>query len=285
MTTGLVLEGGGMRGVYTGGVLDVLLGAEIFFPYIIGVSAGACNAVSYLSRQPGRNRRVTIDYIGHKEYISFRNWVRTGSVFGMDLIFNRIPNEYDPLDYDALFRTGGRFVIVTTDPATGKPRYFENDVWSRDRETLASVLKASSSLPFFAPPVTVDGTPLFDGGVTDPLPVRKALADGCGKLVVVLTKDASYRIKPFKRRRLAGWMYRKYPELVAAMLRREAVYNESMADIRRLEAEGRAFVIQPSERLPVGRMERNRSLLERLYRLGEDDAREALPKLQKFLEA
>jgi len=282
---GLVLEGGGMRGVYTGGVLERFLEDELFFPYVIGVSAGACNAVSYLSRQRGRNRRVTIDYVGRPEYLSIRNWIRKGSMFGMDFIFDHIPNRIDLLDYDTLFAIREKFVVGTTDPETGEPAYYANDVWARDKAAFTAVLRASSSLPFFSPPVDVDGRLMFDGGVADPIPVRKALEDGCDRVVVVLTKDASYRIKPFKRSRLARWIYRRYPKLVEAMERRERVYNDSMALVRRLEAEGRAFVIRPSRLLPVGRMEKDQALLRQLYALGESDADAARGKLAAWLES
>ncbi|HZG79039.1 MAG TPA: patatin family protein, partial [Paenibacillus sp.] len=198
---GLVLEGGGMRGVYTGGVLERFMEDGLYFPYVIGVSAGACNAVSYLSRQRERNRRVTIDYVDRPEYLSVRNWIRRGSMFGMDFIFDRIPNEIDPLDYETLFAIRETFVVGATDPETGEPTYYGNDVWARDKATFMAALRASSSLPFFSPPVPVDGRLMFDGGVADPIPVRRALSDGCDRVVVVLTKDASYRIKPFKRRR------------------------------------------------------------------------------------
>jgi predicted patatin/cPLA2 family phospholipase len=257
----------------------------LYFPYVIGVSAGACNAVSYLSRQRERNRRVTIDYIDRPEYLSVRNWIRKGSMFGMDFIFDRIPNEIDPLDYETLFAIRETFVVGATDPETGEPAYYANDVWARDKATFMAALRASSSLPFFSPPVPVEGRLMFDGGVADPIPVGRALADGCDRVVVVLTKDASYRIKPFKRKRLAAWVYRRYPKLVEAMERRERVYNDNMALVRRLEAEGRAFVVQPSRQLPVGRMEKDKALLRQLYALGESDADALRGKLQAWLEA
>ncbi|WP_274362301.1 patatin-like phospholipase family protein [Paenibacillus thermotolerans] len=281
--TGLVLEGGGMRGVYTGGVLERFMEWGLYFPYVIGVSAGACNAVSYLSRQRGRNRRVTIDFVDHPEYLSFANWIRKGSVFGMELIFDRIPNELDPLDYEALFASGETFVMGTTDPLTGLPQYYGNEHWRQDQATFSSIIKASSSLPFFAPSVEIAGKRMYDGGVSDPIPVRKALEDGCERLVIVLTKDASYRIKPFKQQRLARILYRHYPGLVDAMIRRERVYNETMELIAELEKEGRAFVIRPSTLVPVKRMERDKSKLEVLYKLGEDDADAAYEPLRQWL--
>jgi predicted patatin/cPLA2 family phospholipase len=281
---GLVLEGGGMRGVYTAGVLERFLERDLFFPYVIGVSAGACNAVSYLSRQRGRNRRVTVDFVDHPEYISLKNWIKKGSVFGMDLIFDRIPNEIDPLDYDKLFSISETFVMGTTDPVEGKPAYYGNQEWAADRATFASIIKASSSLPFFAPAVDIGGRLMYDGGVSDPIPVRKALEDGCDRVVVVLTKDATYRIKPFRRRRLARLLYRRYPGLVEAMIRREQVYNETMSLIGQLEQEGRAFVIRPSVKLPVGRMERDKPKLETLYELGLRDTDSKFDSLSEWMQ-
>lgn len=281
--TGLVLEGGGMRGVYTGGVLERFMEWGLFFPYVIGVSAGACNAVSYLSRQPGRNRRVTIDFIDHPDYLSFANWFKKGSVFGMELIFDRIPNELDPLDYETLFAAEETFVMATTDSVTGLSQYYGNEEWRQDKSTFSSIIKASSSLPFFAPAVDIGGQRMYDGGVSDPIPVRKALADGCERLVIVLTKDASYRIKPFKRKKLARFIFRRYPGLVEAMTRREQVYNETLELVTALEREGRAFVIRPSTIVPVKRLERDKSKLETLYKLGEHDADEAYDGLQQWL--
>lgn len=280
---GLVLEGGGMRGVYTGGVLEAFMERGLYFPYVIGVSAGACNAVSYLARQHGRNRRVTIDYVTHPDYIGIRSWLRTGSMFGMDFIFDRIPDELDPLDYEALFAMRETLVIATTDPETGEARYFDNAAWLRDKAAFKAVIRASSSLPFVSKPVAVHGRLQFDGGVADPIPVARALADGCDRVIVVLTKDASYRIKPFKRERLARWMYPRYPRLIEAMGRRERVYNDSMALVRQLEREGRAFVLQPSEAIPASRMEKKKPLLERLYEVGERDAEEAFPRLAEWM--
>jgi len=281
---GLVLEGGGMRGVYTGGVLEKFMENGLYFPYVIGVSAGAGNAVSYLTRQVGRNRRVTVNLAAHPDYLGLRSLLKTGSIFGMDFIFERIPNELDPLDYDALFAAQETFVMVTTDPVTGSPVYFGDEEWRKGREAFSAVIKASSSLPFVSRPVAVNGRPLFDGGIADPIPLKKALDDGCDRAVVVLTKHETYRIKPFKQRRLARWMYRRYPKLVEALERREQVYNDSMALVRRLEKEGRVFLVQPSELLPVGRIEKNVAKLEQLYLLGEADAERLLPRLRKWMQ-
>ena len=280
---GLVLEGGGMRGVYTAGVLEKFLENGLFFPYVIGVSAGACCAVSYLSRQRGRNRRVTVGMAAHPDYLGWRSLVKTGSYFGLKFIFEKIPNELDPLDFDALFAARERFVIATTDPESGKPLYFGDDVWRKSRDVFTAVLKASSSLPFISRPVDVEGRKLFDGGVADPIPVRKALADGCERVVVVLTKHASYRIKPFRRLRTARLMYPRYPRLVEALARRAQVYNDTLALLKRLEEEGRAFVVRPSQLLPVGRMERDTAKLQALYELGESDAAALLPDLRAWL--
>jgi predicted patatin/cPLA2 family phospholipase len=282
---GLVLEGGGMRGVYTGGVLETFLEEKLFFPYVIGVSAGACSAVSYLTRQRGRNRRVTVDMAAHPEYLGLRSLVKTGSYFGYKFIFEKIPNELDPLDYDALFAAKERFVMVATDPVSGKPVYFGDEVWRKNRDVFTAVIKASSSLPFIARAVNVEGRLLYDGGITDPIPVRKALADGCERVVVVLTKYASYRVKPFRQRRTARWVYRRYPRFIEALERRDQVYNETIAFLEKLEEEGRAFIIRPSQLLPAGRTERDTAKLEALYKLGESDAAELMPRLREWIAA
>jgi predicted patatin/cPLA2 family phospholipase len=280
---GLVLEGGGMRGVYTAGVLERFMEQDVYFPYVIGVSAGACNAVSYLSRQRGRNRRVMIDASAHPEYISFKNWIKRGSIFGMDLIFDRLPNELDPLDYDRLFSIEETLVVGTTNPDNGKPMYYYNQEWTGNRSLFSAILQASSSLPFFSKGTVINSALMYDGGVADPIPVRKALDDGCDRLVVILTKDESYRIKPFRHRWLADRIYRKYPPLIEAMQRREQVYNESVSLIERLKSEGRAYVIRPSSLLPVRRIERDHEKLESLYTLGLHDANAELPSLREWL--
>lgn len=278
--TGLVLEGGGMRGVYTAGVLEYFLEQQLFFPYVIGVSAGACNAASYLSRQQGRNKKVNIEYINHPNYLSYKNLWRKRQLFDMDFIFHELPTKYVPFDFDA-YRSGAeRFVVGTTDCKTGQLVYFEKQ---ETENKVLTLLKASSSLPFVAPIMEFCGKKLLDGGISDPIPVRKALNDGCEKAVIILTRNQGYEKKKSK----VGWAvtraYCQYPQLAEQMLKRYEVYNETIQYIEAKEKEGKLFVIRPTEPLQVGRIEKDQQKLEQLYNQGYLDTQRQYEDILKFL--
>ena len=179
MQAGLVLEGGGMRGLYTAGVLEYFMEKDLYFPYNIGVSAGACMAASYLSRQKGRNKRVNLDFVEDKRYISFSNFIRKREIFGMDFIFDEIPNRLVPFDMDTFRESPEEFVIVTTDCETGEAVYYDK---TNHGDDLVKLLRASSSLPFVASSVEYKGRHLLDGGIVDPIPIKKAQADGYEKM-------------------------------------------------------------------------------------------------------
>ncbi|UJF35857.1 patatin-like phospholipase family protein [Paenibacillus hexagrammi] len=269
---GLVLEGGGMRGVYTAGVLEYFMEQKWYFPYIVGVSAGACNAVSYISRQPGRNKRVTIGYIGDSRYLSYRNLFRQKSIFGMDFIFKELPERLEPFDYDTFYTSSQQFVIGTTDAHSGEAVYYTKD--ELGKHTLP-IVQASSSLPFVSTPIHYDGRILFDGGLVDPIPIEKSMADGNRKHIIVLTKEQGYRKRPFKQRWLAKSFYPQYGGLVDVLVRRSEIYNHTLETIDQLEQEGSAIVIRPSTTVQVGRMEKNPQKLEDLFNLGYADAKRA----------
>lgn len=277
---GLVLEGGGMRAVYTAGVLECLMEHDLYFPYNIGVSAGACMGASYLSRQAGRNRKVNVDYVSDPRYISWGNLIKKREIFGMDFIFDEIPNQLVPFDYKAYEASAERFVVGTTDCETGESVYYEKGDPGFD---LLPILRASSSLPYIARIVDFGGRKLLDGGLADPIPVRKAEKDGCERNVLVLTRNVSYRKSPNR----TGWLlrraYGRYPRLVETMLRRHDVYNESLEYIAKREQAGAAFVIRPVETLSVGRMERDPRKLGALYQQGYDDAKRLLPELRSWM--
>lgn len=275
MKTGLVLEGGGMRGLYTVGVLDVLMEHNISFPYCIGVSAGACNAVSFLSEQKGRAKRVMVDYITDKRYLSISNFVKEGSIFGMDFIFNTIPHQLDIFDYDTFLKSDCEFKAGVTDVLTGKPAYFGKEHMQYD----STVLRASSSIPLFAPMVEIDGKKYLDGGTSDPIPVRKALEDGCEKVLVVLTRDRSYKKSPEKFRRLYHRIYKKYPGMIELLDNRHNIYNETRDFVFELEKQGRAIVVAPSSPLKADRFEKDPDKLEEIYQLGRQDMLKALELL------
>ncbi|MCM3704944.1 MULTISPECIES: patatin-like phospholipase family protein [Cytobacillus] len=277
--TGLVLEGGGMRGVYTAGVLEYFLEQDFSFPYVIGVSAGACNAASYLSKQKGRNRIVNVDYVTDPRYISWRNFFKSRQFFGMDFIFDEIPNKLVPYHYEEFNKNQSEFVIGTTDCHTGKPVYFKRTDYGKD---MLKVLKASSSLPFIAPEVAFKKRILLDGGISDPIPIKKAQQDGFKKNIVVLTRNRGYFKKPSK---FAFMVKRKYPHytgLQKALAERYLTYNETLRYVEQEEKKGTVLVVQPQEPLQVGRMERNPQKLEKLYLQGYDDARNSFERINQF---
>jgi len=269
-----------MRGVYTGGVLDFFMDKGLYYPYVIGVSAGACNAASYLSRQVGRNRKVTVGFVRDPRYLSYRNLLREKSMFGMSFIFNEIPNKLVPFDFEAFDSSKERFVVGTTDCVSGEPVYMDRDSGC----PMLSVIQASSSLPFVAQPLFMNGRVLMDGGISDPIPIRKSMEDGNGKNVIILTQDRAYRKKPFKLGWLAKRVYPEYQGLVEALVRRYEIYNETLEYIDRLEQDGRVFVIRPEIPLPVSRMEKNRDKLDAVYDWGYRDAEQAYGRLLDWME-
>lgn len=267
MKVGLVLEGGGMRAAYTVGVLDSLMDNNIIVDYGIGVSAGASNGVSYVSSQRGRGLRLTTNYIGDKRYLSFSNFLKTRSLFGMDFIFDEIPRVLDPFDYDSFLSSPCDFKVGATNVVTGKTEYFcKNDM--RDNCT---VLRASSSLPIFSPMVEFKGQKYLDGGTSDPIPARKAIEDGCDKLIIVLTRERGYVKGAEKFRGLYKFMFRKYPNMVKVLDNRHNVYNESLKYISEIEKSGDAIIIAPDEPLGVDRFEKNKDKLQVVYDKGLED--------------
>ncbi|MGN7943080.1 patatin family protein [Virgibacillus sp. 6R] len=279
--TGLILEGGGMRGIYTAGVLEYFMEQDFYAPYVIGVSAGACFGASYLSRQKGRNRKVNIDYIKDPNYLSLRNYMKKRQLFGMDFIFDEIPNKIVPFNFEAFKDAKEEFVVVTTDCQTGIPVYYNK---KEDGENILTLLRASSSLPFIAPIVQYNGKSLLDGGIVDSIPIKKAEHDGINKNIVILTRYGNYR----KKKSNIGWIlekaYKDYPKLISAIVRRYEMYNETLDYIEGQERNGSVFVIRPSVPFKVGRIEKNQKKLEDLYKLGMEDAKKEFTRLEKWLK-
>ncbi|KAA0546689.1 patatin family protein [Bacillus sp. BGMRC 2118] len=280
MNVGLVLEGGGMRGVYTAGVLEYFMDSNIYFPYNIGVSAGASNATSYLARQKGRNRTVNIDYVTHPEYLSFRNFVKKRQLFGMDFIFDVLPNQLVPFDFEGFYKAKEKFVVGTTDCITGETVYYNNYEHGKD---MLTILRASCSLPFIAPIVSYNNRSLLDGGISDPIPIRQAEKEGYTKNVVVLTRNRGYMKKPSKNPWIAKKAYKDFPGLLEKMESRANDYNRTLEYIFDQEKKGNIFIIQPTNPLKVGRMEKNRDKLEELYNEGYEDAKNISNSLVQWL--
>ncbi|TCN24867.1 patatin-like phospholipase family protein [Mesobacillus foraminis] len=273
---GLVLEGGGMRGVYTAGVLEYFLEKEISFPYVIGVSAGAAMAASYLSKQKGRNKRVNIELVKDPRYLSWRNYFKNRQLFGMDFIFDEIPNKLVPFDYDEFFKSKSQFVIGTTDCLTGEPVYLTKEDYG---EEMLKAIKASSSLPFIAPEIHFKNRILLDGGISDPIPLGKSQKDGNKRNVVILTRNEGYLKKPSKFHFLVKRKYPEYTGLQRALADRYRKYNETVEYLREEEKKGNTVVIRPAKPLDVGRIERNPVKLENLYVQGYQDAKLAAERL------
>lgn len=278
---GLILEGGGMRGVYTAGVLEYFMEKKRYFNYVIGVSAGACHAASYVSRQPGRNKSVTIDYLKHPDYISMKNLLLKKELFGMDLIFDHIPNNLVPFDFETFHSSKEHFLIGTTDCQSGQPVYFEKKECAVD---ILSVIRASSSLPFMAKAVPFQGRFLMDGGIADPIPIEKALQDGVQKNVIVLTKPKGYRKKPSFFSKTTRYFYKEYIGLTHALEMRWKVYNDTLDKIEQLEDEGKVFVIRPSQDFKIKRAERDSAKLETMHKQGYLDAQNVFESLEDWLE-
>lgn len=266
--TGLVLEGGGLRGVFTCGVLDYFMDNGIRFPFTIGVSAGACNGLSYMSGQRGRAKASNIDLMDKYHYVGFKYLFTQKCIMDFKLLFEEFPEKIIPYDYDAYFSNPDRFVMVTTNCITGKAEYFEEKTSS---ERVMDIVRASSSLPFVSPISYVDGIPMLDGGIADSIPVEYAMSQGYEKLVVVLTRNRGYRKKAGSMP-LAKAVYRKYPALQKALSERNAIYNRTMDLIERLEDEGRITVIRPLKPVDVSRMEKDTDKLRALYQEGYDIA-------------
>lgn len=270
--TGLVLEGGGMRGVFTCGVLDWLLDNGWSFPYTVGVSAGACNGLSYMSRQRGRAKYSNIDMLKQYKYIGLKYLWTQHSILDQKLLYQDFPERLVPYDFEAYKANPGEFEMVTTNCLTGLPAYLQE---KNDYRRLVRIAKASSSLPYVCPVVMVDRMPMLDGGIVDSIPVERAMARGFGRCVVVLTRHRGYR-KQGRNVKAPWFIYRRFPELRAALARRSECYNRQLELMERLEDEGRILAIRPSGELEVDRLEDNTAKLTALYEEGYAQAEKAL---------
>lgn len=261
---GLVLEGGGMRGVFTCGVLDYMMDQGIEFPYGIGVSAGACNGLSFLSRQRGRAKYSNIDLMAKYHYIGLKHLWYQHSILDQRLLYVIFPEEILPFDYETCFRNPMRFEMVTTNCVTGRACYLEEHA---DKVRLVQIAKASSSLPYVCPITYVDGRPMLDGGIVDSIPVLRAMEQGYEYNVVVLTRNKGFR-KTERDIRVPRFIYRRYPRLRLLLSRRCEVYNQQLEMVEKLEAEGKILAIRPENKVTVNRIEKDIKKLTALYEEG-----------------
>ncbi|WP_058485520.1 patatin-like phospholipase family protein [Defluviitalea phaphyphila] len=277
---GLVLEGGGMRGLYTSGVLDFFIDNNIYFSYIIGVSTGACNAISYILKQKEKSKDINANYVRDKKYISFKNLIKDKELFETKFLFEDISNKLCPFDYNAFYNSKETVVVCTTNCNTGKPMYF----YKNKSDKFFEAIKASMSLPFVNKIVNLNGYPLLDGGITDAIPIKKSIFDGNSKNVIILTRHRGYRKNPTEIKKIADKFYPQYPKLIEALCNRHIMYNKTLEYIRMLERIGKVFIIAPSEPLKVNKIDRNPKKLADLYKKGYKDAEKIYFKLSQWLK-
>ena len=277
---GLVVEGGGMRGVYTAGVLDYFMEKNLYFDDCYGVSAGACHISSYVSKQIGRSIKVTLDYINDKRYCSINSLIKTGDMFGVEMLYDLIPNKLELYDYDTFNKFKGNFYSVVTNCKTGKAEYMK----IKDMKKDIIAVRASSSLPLLSRIVEINGKEYLDGGITDSIPIKKSIKDGHKKNVVILTRDKTYRKSKPKFLSFFKLKYKKYPNLVKAIENRYKMYNETLDFLEEEKAKNKVFIIQPKLPVKISRIEKDKDKLKALYNQGYEDAKEIYEDLMKFLE-
>jgi len=281
MGIGLVMEGGAMRGMFTAGVIDVMMENGIAFDGAVGVSAGAAFGCNIKSRQIGRVIRYNKKYCRNKDYVSLRSWIRTGDLYGADFGYRRIPLELDPFDVAAFRKNSMDFYVVATDMDTGEAIY--HNCLSGDEDDLEWI-RASASMPIASRPVKLDGRKLSDGGISDSIPLKFMEDNGYERNVVILTQSYEYRKTQMKHFGAVKLMLRKYPKLIEALERRPNMYNAEVAYVQEQAKVGNAFVIQPPESLNIGSVCHEPDELERVYQIGRKTMKHKVKELRNFQE-
>jgi predicted patatin/cPLA2 family phospholipase len=275
---GIVLEGGTFRPIFSAGVMDALLDKDIMFPYCIGVSAGICNGFSYISRQRERNLNILLNHRNDKRYISRRNFIKCRSLFGLDFVYDEIPNRLYPFDWDTFLQYRGRILVGVTNAYTGKSEYLDG----KTMDPKCMMLRATCAIPLFFPTIEIKKQRYYDGGLADPIPIRKAISDGNERNLIVLTRPKEYRKGYSKENDIAIRLLRKrYPKLVEVIRKRHERYNETVDFCDQLEKEGKAVILRPSYALDS--MEKDTRVLNESYRLGYDMALENIERIRNIL--
>lgn len=277
----LVLEGGTFRPIFSCGVMDALLDNEIYFPYVIGVSAGITDGVSYVSKQRKRNLDVLLKFRHDKRYVGIRNYFTDKSLFGLKFAYETIPTNIFPFDWDAYLANPTEVKVGVTNANTGKPEYLDG----KKMDKKCNMLKATCAMPVIFPAIEVDGEKYYDGGVCDPIPVKKAEADGHDKMLIVLTRPESYKKELSRSNVMAAKVLKhKYPKMVEPLMTRHALYNEELAYCNQLEKEGRAVILRPTEEVQIDSFEKDLEKIERIYDFGYDLAMKNIDKIRTLLE-
>ncbi len=277
---GLILEGGGMKGVYTSGVLDCFLEENLEFSSCYGVSAGASNLCSFISKQKTRAYHIMVDYLDDKDYCSKRSLLTTGDLFNVEMCYDLIPNVLNPFDYHTFEQYEGKAYAVVTNIETGKAEYMR--LKNMKEDTIA--VRASCSLPLISRNVMIQGKPYLDGGISDSIPLEKSMLDGNLKNVVILTKEEGYIRQPSKHLEVLKLRYLKYPKVYELMKERHIMYQKTLTLLEQQVINGNAFVIRPKHKSPVNRIEHDPFKLKKLYEEGYEDAKNCMEELKAFLE-
>lgn len=279
--TGLVLEGGAMRGIFTAGVTDIMMENGIDFDGVIGVSAGAAFGCNYKSKQNGRAIRYNLKFCNDKRFCSVQSLIKTGDMFGAEFCYHELPSKHDIFDTKTFEENPQEFYVVCTDVITGKPVYKRLD---KAEYNDLEWIRASASMPLASRIVEIDGYKLLDGGISDSIPLAYFQKIGYEKCVVILTQPKGYIKIPSKSIYAAKLMLRKYPELIKTLENRPEVYNKQVKYIRNEEKKGNVFVIAPEEKLPVNRVEHDADKLRAVYEIGRKIGKNRLNDLKAFLE-
>lgn len=280
--TGLIVEGGGMKCAYSAGVLDAFLDHNISFDYCIGVSAGSANAASFVAGQRDRNRRFYTDHIDEPGYFGLKTFLKTGNLFGLQYIYGDLTNSdgADPIDFPAIMANPAEYWLVATNAQTGKPEYFSKQDMKQDDYRH---IMASCALPAACKPIEINGQYYYDGGVTDAIPVQKALDDGCDKIIAILSKPKGFVKTPEKMRFLYTRMCRKYPKTIEALNNRHIMYKACQDKLSELEKEGKAFIFAPSNPPKMSTYTMDREVEQQLYDLGIADFKALHETFNRFL--
>lgn len=282
MKTGLVLEGGALRGLFTAGVMDVLMEVGVQFDGVVGVSAGACFGCNYKSNQPGRVLRYNLRYAHDPRYCSLWSLLTTGGIFGARFAYYRLPRELDVFDTAAFDRSPMQFHLVCTDVDTGEAVYRSFDHFTED---IYDWILASSSMPIVSRVVNINGQRLLDGGIADSIPLHYFQQQGFERNIVVLTQPANYQKQPLSHLRFIRRLLRPYPVLVEAWERRHLMYNAELQYIAEQAAAGNTLIICPKQTLPIGHISHSRSRMRATYLLGREAATALLPQIQAFIKS
>lgn len=271
----LILEGGTFRPIFSAGVMDALLEEDVMFPYCIGVSAGITDGFSYLSRQKGRNLDVLLKFRHDKRYLGKRNFLKCKSLFGLEFVFDTIPNELSPFDWKTFYEYDGKVLVGVTNAITGKAEYLDG----KELDKKCTMLRATCAIPLVFPEIKINGVPYYDGGLCDPIPIRKAIADGNERHLIVLTRPKGYKKELGRSNKVASRaLKKKYPKLEKVLLERHIAYNETVQFCEQLEREGKALIIRPDR--PLDSMEKDLNVIQSSYDLGYKMAKEQMEMIK-----